>query len=55
MDDVDFPMFAVQYDVFGCMDGAMPAGCPSDFNGDGVVDDTDFVVFAMAYESFNCP
>jgi hypothetical protein len=33
----------------------MPAGCPSDLNGDGYVDDTDFVIFAGMYENLLCP
>ncbi len=36
-------------------DGAMPAGCPSDFNNDTVVDDADFSYFAQGYDVLLCP
>jgi hypothetical protein len=32
----------------------MPAGCPSDFNNDGVVDDADFGIFVAAYNALGC-
>lgn len=38
-----------------CDDGAMPAGCASDLNGDGLVNDSDFGLFAVAYDTLLCP
>ena len=32
----------------------VPAACPCDLSGDGLVDNTDFVVFANAYLFFDC-
>jgi hypothetical protein len=54
VDDLDFSIFAVAYDMLDCGDVAMPAGCPSDMNKDGMVDDADFSVFAIAYEALLC-
>ena len=54
VDDVDFVLFAQQYDVYSCFDAAMPGFCGADLNGDGAVDDTDFVIFAVAYDLFTC-
>ncbi len=55
VDDVDFSLFIVPYDILDCADPTMPAGCPADFNGDGFVDDLDFVVFVPAYNDLLCP
>lgn len=55
VDDSDFVIFAVAYDIFDCAGPGMPAGCPSDITGDGFVDDSDFVAFAIAYDAFLCP
>ena len=55
VDDVDFVIFALAYDLFTCNAPAMPAGCPADLNADTFVDDTDFVLFAQAYDLFTCP
>jgi len=55
VDDTDFSLFAVAYNVLDCADPAMPAGCPADFNRDGVVDDLDFVRFVVAYNELVCP
>ena len=55
VDDADFVIFAIAYNVLDCGDPAMAAGCPSDFNRDGFVDDTDFVLFANAYNALLCP
>ena len=41
--------------MLDCADPAMPAGCPADLNGDGVVDDADFVIFLPAYDALVCP
>jgi hypothetical protein len=55
VDDADFPSFALQYDILGCAEPAMPQFCSADFNGDGFVDDADFVIFANLYNALNCP
>ncbi|MBL8875760.1 MAG: S8 family serine peptidase [Phycisphaerae bacterium] len=55
VDDLDFAVFAVAYELFDCADPNMPAGCPSDLAPNGFVDDGDFVVFASAYDALNCP
>lgn len=55
VDDADFSIFVVAYDVLDCTDALMSPGCPSDFNGDAVVDDADFSIFVVAYEALLCP
>ena len=55
VDDADFQIFVVAYDILDCADPAMPAGCPSDLNSDAVVDDLDFQLFAVAYDQLICP
>ena len=55
VDDLDFQIFVVAYDILDCTDPAMPAGCPSDLNADTVVDDLDFQVFVVAYDAVLCP
>lgn len=55
VDDADFNIFVVAYDLLDCQDPAMPALCPSDINRDGFVDDLDFQVFAVAYADVLCP
>jgi hypothetical protein len=55
VDDSDFSIFVIAYDILDCDDPAMPVGCPADLNKDGVVDDADFSIFAIAYESLLCP
>lgn len=55
VDDTDFQIFVVAYDILDCTDPAMPAGCPADFNADEVVDDLDFQLFAGAYDELICP
>ena len=55
VDDADFVIFAVAYNILDCTDGAMPAGCPADLNADLFVDDADFVLFAAAYDALLCP
>ena len=55
VDDGDFQIFVVAYDILDCADPAMPAGCPSDLNSDAVVDDLDFQGFAVAYDQLICP
>jgi len=49
VDDADFQIFVVQYDIVVCGDPGMAPGCPADLNADGFVDDADFVLFAAAY------
>ena len=55
VDDADFSVFAVAYDILDCADPAMSAGCKSDLNKDGVVDDMDFQLFVVAYDVLICP
>ncbi|MBX3387963.1 MAG: hypothetical protein KF691_00765 [Phycisphaeraceae bacterium] len=55
VDDSDFVLFVVAYNLLDCADPSMPAGCPSDLTGDGFVDDADFVQFVFAYNNLICP
>jgi len=55
VDDSDFVVFVVAYNILDCTDPAMPAGCPADLNNDGFVDDADFVAFVNAYDQLICP
>ena len=55
VDDLDFQIFARQYDLLDCADPGMFMGCPSDLNLDGVVDDLDFQAFVLAYNDVLCP
>jgi hypothetical protein len=55
VEDADFQIFVVAYDILDCADGSMPAGCPSDLNYDGVVNDDDFQAFVLAYNELLCP
>jgi len=55
VDDSDFTVFVVAYNILDCADPSMPAGCPSDLNGDGLVDDADFIAFVSAYNTLVCP
>lgn len=54
VDDADFSVFSVAYNLLICDDPAMPPTCPADINGDGVVDDVDFTFFAVAYDALLC-
>lgn len=47
VDDADFVIFVLAYDVLDDSDG--------DLNGDTLTDDVDFVRFAAAYDMFVCP
>lgn len=55
VDDADFIVFLVAYNMLDCADPSMPPDCPSDLNRDGVVDDADFGVFVVAYNELVCP
>jgi hypothetical protein len=55
VDDSDFVVFVVAYNILDCADPSMPAGCPADLNNDGFVDDADFVAFVSAYDQLVCP
>jgi hypothetical protein len=55
VDDADFSIFVVQYDVLDCADISMPAGCSADLNSDLLVDDQDFSIFVVAYDAVLCP
>ena len=54
VDDADFSIFAVAYDLLDCADPAMPVTCPADLNRDGLVNDDDFQVFVLAYNELLC-
>lgn len=55
VDDADFSIFVVAYDVLDCADPAMPSGCPADLTSDGLVNDDDFQSFIVAYNAVLCP
>ncbi|MBL8887538.1 MAG: hypothetical protein JNK16_12840 [Phycisphaerales bacterium] len=55
VDDSDFQLFVVAYNILDCADLSMPAGCPADINRDAIVDDADFVIFGQAYDELLCP
>ncbi|MBX3437545.1 MAG: hypothetical protein KF861_08650 [Planctomycetaceae bacterium] len=55
VDDADFSIFVVAYDILDCLDPAMTAECPADLNGDGLVEDADFSIFVVAYNALLCP
>lgn len=50
IDDVDFVLFAQNYDLFS----VPPASGACDFNDDAQIDDVDFVIFASAYDQYVC-
>lgn len=53
VDDADFSIFAVAYDILLCPNPPLP--CDADLNADGFVDDADFVIFSAAYNELICP
>ncbi len=55
VEDADFSIFVVAYNLLDCADPTMPPGCPADFNADGAVDDSDFVIFVAEYNRLLCP
>ncbi|MBL8887536.1 MAG: hypothetical protein JNK16_12830 [Phycisphaerales bacterium] len=55
VDDSDFQIFVIAYNILDCADPAMPSGCPADLNADGFVDDADFQGFIVAYNALICP
>lgn len=55
VDDSDFVLFSLAYNILDCADPSMPSGCPCDINDDGIVDDSDFSQFALAYDALLCP
>ncbi len=55
VDDADFSLFVVPYNILDCADPAMPVGCAADLNGDAFVDDADFVIFVAGYNEVLCP
>lgn len=55
VDDSDFSIFVVAYDILECAAPEMPAGCPADLNGDGFVEDADFGLFVAKYDELICP
>jgi trimeric autotransporter adhesin len=55
VDDADFSVFVVAYDLLDCADPSMAPECPADLNRDAVVDDLDFSIFVVAYDVLLCP
>lgn len=55
VDDADFQVFIVAYNILDCADPAMTFGCPSDLTADALVEDSDFQVFIVAYNELICP
>ncbi len=55
IDDADFQIFVVGYDILICGEPSTLVGCPADQNRDGVVDDADFVLFLAGYDALECP
>lgn len=55
VNDADFTVFVVAYDVLDCSSPSMPDECPSDLNLDGLVDDGDFQIFVVGYDLLLCP
>ncbi len=55
VNDDDFQIFVLAYDILDCNDGGMPVGCPGDFNFDRAVDDLDFQAFVGPYDTLLCP
>lgn len=55
VDDLDFQIFVVAYNVLDCAAPEMPLDCPSDFNLDGIVEDSDFQIFLLGYNALLCP
>ncbi|MBS0191966.1 MAG: hypothetical protein U0573_04495 [Phycisphaerales bacterium] len=55
VDDADFSIFVVAYDILECGASEMAPGCPADLNHDGFVDDADFSLFVVAYDALVCP
>ncbi|MBY0112375.1 MAG: hypothetical protein K2Y21_06105 [Phycisphaerales bacterium] len=54
VDDADFSIFVVAYDILDCADPTMPPSCPADLNSDALVDDADFQIFVVAYNAVLC-
>lgn len=55
VDDSDFSVFLIGYDILDCADPSMPVDCPADLNRDHFADDADFVIFVAAYYELLCP
>jgi len=55
VDDSDFSVFLIGYDILDCADPSMPADCLADLNRDHFADDADFLIFVAAYYEFFCP
>jgi len=54
VDDSDFLVFVIQYDVLVCDSVEMRMSCVCDYNDDGYVDDGDFIRFVDAYNTLIC-
>ncbi|MBS0189459.1 MAG: hypothetical protein JSS51_15455 [Planctomycetes bacterium] len=54
VDDSDFSLFLIGYDILDCADPSMPADCSADLNRNHFVDDADFTIFVRAYYAILC-
>lgn len=54
VDDADFLLFVVQYNLLDCTLSTMMENCSADFNLDGLVDDSDFTAFIIRYNELIC-
>jgi len=54
VNDSDFELFVVAYNILVCADEMMAPECPADLNDDGTVDDADFQAFVFAYDALVC-
>ena len=55
VDDLDFQIFVLSYNILDCTDPGMALGCPGDFTFDRIVNDDDFLPFVQAYNAVLCP
>lgn len=54
VDDTDFQLFVVQYDIMDCFDPDMPELCLGDLDLDSFVTDEDFMMFMSGYDAMIC-
>jgi hypothetical protein len=55
VDDADFSIFVLAYDILLCPTDPDFKCCPADLNGDGFVNDLDFSIFSVNYDALICP
>ncbi|MFO0861362.1 MAG: hypothetical protein U0570_12470 [Phycisphaerales bacterium] len=54
VDDADFGVFVVAYNLLLCNDAQMVPGCAPDLDHSSAVDDADFSLFIAAYDALTC-